>query len=125
MNSLFDNLWTRGGDGAPTDMSQIKVQQQPMDLAGTIPAANSQLQYDPSAGGSSIWGNMGRGAMMVGASAIAGMNQPGQAPAMGQAAAQFQGARTPEVMNAEKLSGARLGDQQKFAQMGGLMNASK
>ncbi|UMO76449.1 hypothetical protein DNAM_210 [Pseudomonas phage BroderSalsa] len=124
MMDLFNNLYNRGSS-APTDMSQVRVPQQAMDLSGVTGAANSQINYDPNAGSNGSWDGAMKGLMYGGASAIAGMNQGGNKQVMqGSDAAAFRGASLPDQMNAEKLSGARLASGQQFAKVGGLMRGS-
>lgn len=127
MMDLFSNLWGRGGaQGAPTDMSQVKVQQQPMDLSSTFPAAGEQVSYQGAAKGAADNSQMNdvyKGLALGGASAIAGMHGQQQQP--GIMAPRYQGGRGPELTSAEALSGTRLSDLQKFAQVGGLMSKSQ
>lgn len=121
MMDLFQNLWAMGGaegaaTAAPTDMSQIKVPEQAMDLAGTVGAANSQLQFDPAATPGTDWGTMAKmGLMALGNSQPKGQEQPTiRAP-------QYQGGRAPEAFKAEDFSGLNMGALQKFAQAPGLL----
>lgn len=127
MMDLFGSLWNAGGSSqaAPTNMSQIKVPEQAMDLAGVTGAANSQLDYNNSQAPMGSMDGMWKGLMYGGASAIAGMNQGGKTSAAPVSSPErFSGARLPEQMNSEKLSAARLGQAQAFPQVAGLMNAS-
>ena len=130
MMDMFNNLWSMGGStqSAPTNMSQIKVQQQPMDLAGTIGAANSQIDYGQAAQSvadrNAMWGSMAQAGLMAGASALANSNANAKPQGPQASSSKFDGARLPDATNAEKLSAARLSDMQQFAQAGGLLNAA-
>lgn len=129
MMDMFNNLWTRGGGttAAPTNMSQIQVQQQPMDLAGTVGVANSQIDYGAAnqavMNQDNRWGNAGAAMAMAGASSLANMHGKQPQGLMAQSS-KFQGAGLPDATNAEKLSAAKLSDMQQFAQAGGLLGAA-
>ena len=75
MMDMFSNLWSRGGTSAPTDMSQIRVQEQPMDLAGTFGIAGNSLDYNQAAQSvanrDALWSSLGTGALVAGSSALA------------------------------------------------------
>lgn len=123
MMDLISKLTGLGGQPqAPTDMSQIKVPQQAMDLAGTIPVANSQLSYAKAAEDASgvDWKRVGLGALGAGAGLLArgGGGSTGQTYQVNQ----YHGGREPDPMNAEKFSGANMAGQQKWAQVPGLMS---
>lgn len=121
---LFQNLWARGGETAPTDMSQIKVQPQAVDLSGTFGDAGRQVSYQGAQQGVAdkerMNGIIGAMAPSV-ASAIAGINGRPQQGLM-QPQGYQSGARAPEATSSEAISGTRLSDLQKFAQVGGLMS---
>lgn len=124
MMDLIQNLMARGGGQmqtpAPTDMSQIKVQPQAMDLAGTIPAANAQLDFNKPQAPGMDWGAAGKAALGGLAASMGGGEQ--QQPAPMQHAPQYRGGATPDPISAEKLSGANLAQLQQFAQVGGLLS---
>lgn len=128
MMDMFSNLWNRGGSSAPTDMSQIRVQEQPMDLSGTVGAANSQLDYSKAAQNvadqNAMWSSLGNAALLAGSTALANANSGAPKGGSMGGADKFSGARMQDATNAEKLSGARLSDMQQFAQAGGLLNAA-
>lgn len=127
MMNLFNDLWTRGGgqaapQAAPTDMSQIKVPEQAMDLAGTIPAANSQLDFNAPQPQGTDWGSIGLSALGGLAQSMGGGGgQQAPAPQV-QMAPQYRGGATPDPVSAEKLSGLNMGQLQQFAQVGGLLS---
>lgn len=109
---LYSNLMSWGSQGgaasaAPTDMSQIKVQPQAMDLSSTITAANSQLQYDPSATGTD-WGAIGMGALGGMAGSMGGRQQKPQGLMQPK---RFDGrGQEHEMVAGSALSGARASD---------------
>lgn len=110
---------------APTSMDQIKVPQQPMDLAGTIPAANDQISYagaQKAVDGNVDWASTGMGLLAGAAGSMGGgqQQQPQQQQQV-QHAPQYRGGRSPEAFNAEKISAMRLAQQQAFAKTPGLM----
>ncbi|AWY03100.1 hypothetical protein SCYZ1_41 [Pseudomonas phage SCYZ1] len=111
MMDLMGNLMQWGGQTPntpapiPTDMSQVKVPQQAMDLSGVTQAANSQLQYNPQATPGTDWSSIGMGALagLAGSTGSGGkqqqqgLMQPRQFDGRGQehkmvAASDFSGA---------------------------------
>lgn len=122
MMDLFNNLWSMGGDAgaasaAPTSMEQIKVQPQAMDLAGTIPAANAQLDFNATEPGTD-WGALGKMGLMAVAQGSGGKQQQQQPMMQPQ---QYRGGRAPEDFKAEDLSGMNMAALQKFSQVPGLL----
>lgn len=116
MMDLFQNLWAMGGapTGAPTDMSQIQVQPQAMDLAGTIPAANSQLSFADAQ--ASHQAGLDKQAMinqglLAASMAIGGQKKPQQQQLI--QAPRFQGGRTPDPFTAEQFSGMNMAGQNR------------
>lgn len=88
----------------PTDMSQVKVPQQAMDLSGVTQAANSQLQYNPQATPGTDWGSIGMGALAGVAGSMGGRQQQSQGLMRPR---QFDGrGQEYEATAANKLSGA-------------------
>ena len=121
MMDLFQNLWGLGGDAAsaaPTDMSQIKVPQQAMDLAGTVDAANSQLDFNKPTSDSNF-GDYAKMGLLALAQGVGGRKQQTLQP--GPSARPYEGGRAPEQFNAEQFSGLNMGGLQKFAQVPGIM----
>ncbi|CCE60806.1 hypothetical protein tf_53 [Pseudomonas phage tf] len=124
MMDLFQNLWGLGGaaTAAPTDMSQIKVQQQPMDLAGTIPAANEQLSFGKAQ--EAYQAGQDRNAMinqglLAASMALGGQKQQQQQPLM-QAPA-YRGGRAPDPFSAQDISGMNMAGAASFNKIPGLL----
>lgn len=116
MMDLFGSLMqlgaANGGGGAPapaaTNMSQIKVQPQAMDLSSTTTAANSQLSYQKAAdsvAGGTDWGAVGKGILGGVAGSMGGGGQPQGLMAPGG----FNGGgQEHEFIPGSKFSGARM-----------------
>lgn len=124
---LFGKLSSLGSgaaSAAPTSMSQIQVQPMAMDLSSTIPAANAQVSYqgaaDAVANKGMDWGAIGKGALKGVATYLGsqGQQQGGGVAPQGLMA---RGGSPAEEWNAEKLSGLRMANQQRWAQAPGLM----
>ena len=110
MMDLFGSLMSMGGgaaQAAPTDMSQVKVPVQAMDLSSTVTAANSQLQYDPQATGTD-WGAIGMGALKGVAGSMGGRQKSPQG--LMQARGYSGGGQGHEMVSGATLSGARTSD---------------
>lgn len=113
MMDLYNSLMTLGSSGgaaqaAPTDMSQIKVPQQAMDLSGVTQAANSQLQYDPNATPGTDWGAIGMGALGGMAGSMGGRQQK---PGGLMQPKRFDGrGQEHEMVAGSALSGAKTSD---------------
>ena len=113
MNSLLSLGAANGGNAPPaaTDMSQIKVQPQAMDLSSTIPAANSQLSYQQasdSVAGQTDWGAVGKGIL----GGVAGsMGGKGQSQGLMQPRAFDGRGQEHELVNGSKFSGANMAGQ--------------
>lgn len=121
MMDLFNNLWNLGGGAAtaaPTDMSQIKVPQQAMDLAGTVDAVNSQLDFNSTQPGTD-WGQVGKIGLLALGQSVGG-GQKKEQPLV--QAPQYRGGRRPQATTGEALSGANMASLQKFAQAQGLLS---
>lgn len=124
MMDLFNNLMSLGSGGsgqaaptwapntptpAPTDMSQVKVPQQAMDLSGVTQAANSQLQYNPAATPGTDWSSIGMG-ILGGVSGSMGGRQ--QQPQGLMRPKQFDGrGQEHEFKNAREFSQANMAAQ--------------
>ena len=124
MITLMDKLMGLGAgaaQSAPTDMSQIKVPQQAMDLAGTIPAANDQISYagaQKAVDGSVDWGGAAMG-LMSGLAGSRGGEQ--QAPAQIQHLPGMRMGSMAKSINPEEISRRNLAAQQG-PKLGGLMS---
>ena len=122
MMDLFNSLMALGSGGAasaaPTDMSQIKVPQQAMDLAGTIDAANSQLDFNQPQQGFD-WDTAKKAGILALGSAVGG--KPAQQEQMIQAP-HYQGGGRPRQFKAEDISGMNRAALQQFAQAQGLLS---
>lgn len=109
MMDLFGSLMSMGGgtaQAAPTDMSQVKVPVQAMDLSSTVTAANDQVKYDPQATGTD-WGAIGMGALKGAAGSMGGRQAP---QGLMQARGYNGGGQGHEMVSGASLSGARASD---------------
>lgn len=124
MITLMDKLMGLGSGAAtaaPTDMSQIKVPQMPMDLAGTIPAANDQISYagaQKAVDNSVDWGGAAMG-LMSGLVGSGGGEQ--QAPAQIQHLPGMRMGSMAKSIKPEEISRRNWAAQQG-PQLGGLMS---
>lgn len=110
MMDLFNSLMSMGGgaaQSAPTDMSQVKVPVQAMDLSSTVTAANDQVKYNPQATGTD-WGAIGMGALQGVASATGGRQQGSQG--LMQPRGFNGGGQEHQMVSGASLSGARASD---------------
>lgn len=116
MMDLFQNLWGLGGptQDAPTDMSQIKVQPQAVDLAGTIPQANQSLDFkqaqDDYQTGLENQQVLMNGLLGAARSIGAGRKQQQQQL---HDAPTYRGGRAPEAFLAEQISGMNMAGQNR------------
>lgn len=111
MMDLFNNLMSMGGgaaQAAPTDMSQIKVPVQAMDLSSTVTAANDQIKYNPQKEGLD-WGAIGQGALKGVAGSLGGRQQSAPQGLM-QARGYSGGGQEHQMVSGATLSGARASD---------------
>lgn len=120
MFETYNKLFNLGGgaQSAPTDASQLRVPQQPLDLSASPGAAGANVaQQVPgilAQGGGTDWGAIGKAALGGAASSMAGQSEQ-QAP-MVQAGA-YRGGQTPDAATADQFSNARL-DHMKAAKLG-------
>lgn len=118
MMNILNKLLSAGSttQAVPTDMSQIKVPQQPVDLSSVQTAAGSQVSMPTQSSNPLMQGLMN--AMVVG-----GVNALGNMHGKPQQATQATmyrggGGYSGDQPSADQFSNARMSNLQKFAKMG-------